>query len=254
MHAAAPGTVCNHLHFCRRSRNHVRECWHSRKVQAAHTHLSTLSLPGSHGGPPDAVCVSRDHQALPSVSCAAQAARRNPNILSVLTSHGGHLGWVCGWRRQWMCPAIADFLLAVNSTLDEDAHARKRMATNAGAVAARAVAANGDGGAAARTANRMANREGAAAQTGAANVKGGAAARPAERSAAHRDNGDLAEHTERCHEIGSGARTQVGAAGEREHAGDGAEAAASRRQAGAVAGSEHEQSMPTTERHEAGAQ
>jgi hypothetical protein len=44
----------------------------------------------------------------------AVCARKNDNVISVLTSHGGHLGWVSGWRRQWMCPAICEFLKAAN--------------------------------------------------------------------------------------------------------------------------------------------
>lgn len=57
-------------------------------------------------------------------SAGVEVARKNSNVLSVLTSHGGHLGWVTGWRRQWMCPAVADFLLATESVLSENA-ARK---------------------------------------------------------------------------------------------------------------------------------
>jgi hypothetical protein len=53
------------------------------------------------------------------VNSGINAAKANPNVITVLTSHGGHLGWVHGWRKQWMCPAIADFMLATNAVLDE---------------------------------------------------------------------------------------------------------------------------------------
>lgn len=52
---------------------------------------------------------------------AARIARKNSNVVSVLTSHGGHLGWVDGWRHQWMCPAVADYLCAVHAVLEEEA-------------------------------------------------------------------------------------------------------------------------------------
>jgi predicted alpha/beta-fold hydrolase len=48
------------------------------------------------------------------VTMGAKQAKKNDNVISVLTSHGGHLGWVSGWRRQWMCPAISEFLKAAN--------------------------------------------------------------------------------------------------------------------------------------------
>ena len=41
----------------------------------------------------------------------------NHNIISVLTSHGGHLGWVYGWRTQWMSTAISEYLLAMHDAL-----------------------------------------------------------------------------------------------------------------------------------------
>eukprot|EP00892_Ulva_mutabilis_P004487 jgi/Ulvmu1/240/UM001_0244.1 len=44
-------------------------------------------------------------------------ARQNENIVSVLTSHGGHLGWVSGWRQQWMGPAVTDYFIAVHTAL-----------------------------------------------------------------------------------------------------------------------------------------
>lgn len=48
---------------------------------------------------------------------AVDFAAVNEHVLSVLTSHGGHLGWVSGWRRQWMCGAIAEWLVAVHDAL-----------------------------------------------------------------------------------------------------------------------------------------
>lgn len=44
-------------------------------------------------------------------------ARQNENIVSVLTSHGGHLGWVSGWRQQWMASAVTDYFMAVHTAL-----------------------------------------------------------------------------------------------------------------------------------------
>lgn len=49
-------------------------------------------------------------------------AAANSNIISVVTSHGGHLGWVEGWRRQWMSPAIAEFLVAADAALQAQRH------------------------------------------------------------------------------------------------------------------------------------
>lgn len=53
-----------------------------------------------------------------STELARSWANTNENIISITTSHGGHLGWVSGWRKQWMCPAIAEYLLAVQDALD----------------------------------------------------------------------------------------------------------------------------------------
>jgi hypothetical protein len=51
---------------------------------------------------------------------AVSLSKGNDNVVSVLTSHGGHIGWVEGWRKQWMCKAVGEFLVAVNSVLNED--------------------------------------------------------------------------------------------------------------------------------------
>lgn len=53
-----------------------------------------------------------------STELATSWANTNENIISVTTSHGGHLGWVTGWRKQWMCPAVSEYLLALDSALD----------------------------------------------------------------------------------------------------------------------------------------
>lgn len=52
--------------------------------------------------------------------CGDQFADTNPNIVSVVTSHGGHLGWVTGYRKQWMSSAVADFLLALHALAASD--------------------------------------------------------------------------------------------------------------------------------------
>lgn len=63
---------------------------------------------------------SRDDPLIPpsSTELASSWANTNEHIISVTTSHGGHLGWVSGWRKQWMCPAIAEYLLAVEESLN----------------------------------------------------------------------------------------------------------------------------------------
>lgn len=55
------------------------------------------------------------------VATASRIAKKNDHIVSVLTSHGGHLGWVAGWRRQWMCPAIGEFFRAADALAVGDA-------------------------------------------------------------------------------------------------------------------------------------
>jgi predicted alpha/beta-fold hydrolase len=55
-----------------------------------------------------------------STQLARSWANSNENIICVTTSHGGHLGWVTGWRKQWMCPAVAEYLHAVEQSLESN--------------------------------------------------------------------------------------------------------------------------------------